>query len=147
MTHLTVAGMVVAACLVMGCGSDETKPVTRIDVNDLRESQARTTAPGPQLLEPMRDPQGPGRIIYEPPVNLALHAGDSLVTAPFGITAAPDSAGRSPTAPAPDQQTPARRQDTARQDTAQQADTVRQQDTARRQDTGRGQDTARRPQR
>ena len=94
MKRPTITGFVVVACLVTGCGDDETKPVTRIDVNDLRESQARTMAPGPQLLEPMRDPTGPGRIIYEPPVNLALHGGDSLVTAPFGITAAPDSAGR-----------------------------------------------------
>lgn len=108
MRYLTCV-VVAAVGSLAACGDGKTEPVARIDVNDLRERQARATVPGPQLLEPMRDPEGPGRIIYDPPTDLTLQRSDSLVTAPFGITAAPDSAGRSPTAPAPDQRDTTRR--------------------------------------
>jgi hypothetical protein len=102
-------GVLSAACVLGACGGNEAKPVARIDVNDMRARQARAIAPSEDLLAPMRDPHGPGRIIYEPPTDLTLQRRDTAVTAPFGITAAPDSAGRSPTAPAPGQRDSVRR--------------------------------------
>lgn len=114
----------VAMATLGGCAGNEARPVAKIDVNDRREQQARAIGPTSDLMDPMRDPSGPGRIIYEPAPNLSKQRDDSLVTAPFGITAAPDSAGRSPTAPAPARRDSAQR-DTARQDTA-------TRDTARR---------------
>jgi hypothetical protein len=100
MRCLAVCALAMAAMLA-ACGGDQARPVARMDVRDLRESQAREGAPGPQLLEPMRDPEGPGRILYEPPTDLSLRRNDSLVTPPSGITAPPDTARRSAAAPAP----------------------------------------------
>lgn len=82
--------------LVAACGDDVAKPITRIDVHDLRDSLGRAQGPQEDVLQPMREPDVSRRIIYEAPVNLALERSDSLVSAQEGITPAPDSA----TAPA-----------------------------------------------
>lgn len=83
-------------CLAAACGDDVAKPITRIDVHNLRDSLARAQGPQHEVLQAMREPDVSRRIIYDPPVDLTLRRSDSLVTAPFGVTAAPDSA----TAPA-----------------------------------------------
>jgi hypothetical protein len=82
--------------LAAACGDDVAKPITRIDVHNLRDSLARAQGPQDEVLHAMREPDVSRRIIYDPPVDLTLKRSDSLVTAPLGITAAPDSA----TAPA-----------------------------------------------
>ena len=82
-------------CLVWmaaACGDDVAKPITKIEVHDLRDSLARIQVPGQELMHAMREPDVSRIIIYDPPVDLTLRRGDSLLTAPFGITAAPDSA-------------------------------------------------------
>lgn len=111
MKHLASLAATIA---LLACGADRTEPVTRIGVEDLRERQARRSGAGPGVLQALQVPQGPGRIIYEPPMDLTLRRGDTAVTAPFGITAAPDSAGQSPTAPAPGRRSSARRDSTPR---------------------------------
>jgi hypothetical protein len=86
-------------CLVWmaaACGDDVAKPIAKIEVRNLRDSLARIQGPQDAVLRAMREPDVSRRIIYDPPVDLTLKRGDSLVTAPLGITAAPDSA----TAPA-----------------------------------------------
>jgi hypothetical protein len=82
--------------MAAACGDDVAKPITKIEVRNLRDSLARIQGPQDAVLRAMREPDVSRRIIYDPPVDLTLRRGDSLVTAPFGITAAPDSA----TAPA-----------------------------------------------
>lgn len=86
-------------CLVWfaaACGDDVAKPITTIDVHNLRDSLARAQGPQHEVLQAMMEPDVSRRIIYDPPVDLTLRRNDSLVTAPFGVTVAPDSA----TAPA-----------------------------------------------
>ena len=83
-------------CLAAACGDDVAKPIARIDVHNLRDSLARAQGPQDEVLRAMREPDVSRRIIYDPPVDLTLKRNDSLVTAPVGVTAAPDSA----TAPA-----------------------------------------------
>lgn len=75
------------------CGDDQLEPVARIDVRDLRQEQAQARAPGP-VLEPMLVSSREAGVIYDAPPDLTLQPRDSLVTAPFGVTAAPDSAAR-----------------------------------------------------
>lgn len=101
MKGITIAGIALVAWGATACGDDRTEPVTRIAVTDVRDRQARQVPPRPEVLDLMRPPEGPGRIIYEPPTDLTFQPRDTAVTAPFGITAAPDSAGRNPTRPAP----------------------------------------------
>ncbi|HUF29931.1 MAG TPA: hypothetical protein VMM77_04635 [Gemmatimonadaceae bacterium] len=79
-------------CVIAACGDDVAKPITKIEVHDLRDSLSRIQGPRQELMRAMSEPDVSQRIIYEPPVDLTLRRGDSLVTAPFGITAAPDSA-------------------------------------------------------
>jgi hypothetical protein len=82
--------------LAAACGDDVAKPITRIDVHNLRDSLARAQGPEDDVLHAMREPDVSRRIIYDPPVDLTLKRSDSLVTAPSGATPTPDSA----TAPA-----------------------------------------------
>lgn len=82
--------------LAAACGDDVATPITRIDVHNLRDSLARAQGPQGEVLHAMMEPDVSRRIIYDPPVDLTLRRNDSLVTAPSGVTAAPDSA----TAPA-----------------------------------------------
>ena len=127
MRYLTFSGIVLVSFAAAACGDNRTEPVTRIDVVDARGGQSRSTLPRPEMMALMGDPEGPGRIIYEPPVNLAKSPGDSLVSAPFGITTAPDSAGRNPARPAPGRRE-GTAQDSSRGDTSRRA----RQDSARR---------------
>jgi hypothetical protein len=101
MRYLTVFGVVLVAWAAAACGDDRTEPVTRISATDVRDRQSRRVPPQSEVMRLMVPPEGPGRIIYEPPVDLTFRPRDTAVTAPFGITAAPDSAGRNPTRPAP----------------------------------------------
>ena len=82
--------------LAAACGDDVAKPITRIDVHNLRDSLARAQGPHDEVLHAMREPDVSRRIIYDPPVDLSLKRTDSLAAAPSGVTATPDSA----TAPA-----------------------------------------------
>ena len=85
---LRICGLV---WLAAACGDDVAKPITRINVHNLRDSLARAQGPLDDVLRPMKEPDVSRRIIYDPPVDLALKRNDSLATAPLGVTAAPDS--------------------------------------------------------
>jgi hypothetical protein len=101
--------------IVAGCGDDTGKPIVRMDTRDLREEQARERAPA-MVLEPMRVALGQEPVIYDPPADLTLRQNDSLVTAPFGITAGPGGTGgaQADTTIRPPQSTPAPRDAAAR---------------------------------
>jgi hypothetical protein len=85
--------MLVVLVGLASCGDDRVEPVARIDARDLRQAQARARAPGP-VLEPMLVSSREAGVIYDAPPDLSLQPRDSLRTAPFGVTAAPDSAVR-----------------------------------------------------
>jgi hypothetical protein len=86
-------GVLVLGALI-ACGDDGTaRPITELDVGDLRDEQARSRSPG-DVLGPMAASTQPDRVIYDAPVDLAKQSGDSLVTAPFGITPRTDSPSR-----------------------------------------------------
>ena len=110
-------GWLVVLCLALpACGDDGTaKPIAKVEMRDLRAEQARERAPA-QVLQAMRMPEQPDRVIYDSPPDLTLRTGDSLVTAPFGITPGAGAAPRAGTDTSGAQRGAAARGDTARRD-------------------------------
>ncbi|HSJ64218.1 MAG TPA: hypothetical protein VK922_10045 [Gemmatimonadaceae bacterium] len=118
----TRLGALVLLGALIACGGNGTaKPVTELKVRDLRSEQARSRSPG-DVLGPMVALTLPDRVIYGPPPDLTLHRGDSLLTAPFGITPRTDAPARP--GGAADTSSGARRPAPAGADTAARRDTA-----------------------
>jgi hypothetical protein len=118
---LTRIGTLVLLGTLVACGGNGTaKPVTELKVRDLRAEQARSRSPG-DVLGPMVALTLPDRVIYGPPPDLTLHRGDSLITAPFGITPRTDSPAR----PGGGDTSSVRRSTPAQGDTAARRDSTR----------------------
>lgn len=114
--HSVAPAAVALLAFMAGCGTPDVieggahEPVTKIDVVDVRREPVQIQSADPFVVGPMKTPDVPGRIIYEPPASLANVAdADTLVRRANTATTDPEprsgaardsAAARSGSAPA-----------------------------------------------